>query len=76
MSIITSISRPDFVKTIFGPNIDVKIDVKTVAVAGHSFGGITALQSGIYNAKVKAVISLDPWFLPVHKLVMDKTYKL
>ena len=52
------------------------MEMKGVAVIGHSFGGITALHAGINNKQVKAVVSLDPWYLPVHKLVESKRYHL
>lgn len=55
---------------------DAKLDMKRLAVIGHSFGGITALHTGINNPKVMAVVSLDPWYLPVHKLVELKRYHL
>ena len=51
-----------------------------LTVAGHSFGGITALQLAV-NKKVKAAVCLDPWYLPVHQKITDpisdkETYRL
>lgn len=31
---------------------------------GHSFGGITSLSAGQNIDRVKAIISLDPWYFP------------
>jgi len=46
-----------------------------LVIAGHSFGGITAMQVAKQKL-VKAAICLDPWYLPVNKEVTDtKTYK-
>ena len=61
-SILNTIEKPGFSK-IFG-----KIDLTRVAVSGHSFGGITALQVGLQNKKIRAVVSLDPTFSPVQEV--------
>lgn len=34
-------------------------------VAGHSFGGMTAIRAAILNTKIKACLLNDPW-LYVH----------
>lgn len=42
------------------------LDMDHVAVAGHSFGGATALQFASENPKlVRCVIALDPWTEPL-----------
>lgn len=38
---------------------------------GHSFGGITALSAATKCEKVKAIVSLDPWFFPYNKEAMQ-----
>jgi len=36
-------------------------------VCGHSFGGITALGTTVADKRIRATISLDPWFFPRYK---------
>ena len=38
------------------------LDFDRLTVAGHSFGGITALKVAANNKDVKAVIAMDPWY--------------
>ena len=61
--------EPDFIFP------SLTLDLERIVVAGHSFGGITSIESGLINKKVSGVIALDPWFLPVHKQVEEKKYK-
>jgi len=37
-----------------------KVDVERLAVAGHSFGGATVLALSARDARVKAIVALDP----------------
>lgn len=46
------------------PWLDIKFS--NITLFGHSFGGITVLGAGI-EQKVKAVISMDPWWFPHYK---------
>jgi len=45
-------------------NGEHNIDENRIFCAGHSHGGMTALFTGTREPRVKAVISLDPWFFP------------
>lgn len=36
-------------------------------VAGHSFGGATAIKTGWEDNRVKCVLTMDPWLLPLKK---------
>jgi len=48
-----------------------------LVISGHSFGGITALQLAKQDIpNLKAVISLDPWYLPVFPLAETGKYGL
>jgi platelet-activating factor acetylhydrolase len=75
-SVISSLAKPDFVRKVFGPEATMSIDLSKVAISGHSFGGITALQVGLKNMKVKGVVSLDPTFSPVQKLNESGGFKI
>ena len=70
-SILSNVARPDFLKETLGK---AKLDLKSIAIIGHSFGGITSLQVGLTTLKLKACISLDPWFLPTEKQVREKRF--
>ena len=43
-----------------GSFLHQKADVERLAVAGHSFGGATVLALGARDARVKAIVALDP----------------
>ena len=51
-----------------------KLDLKSIAIIGHSFGGITSLKVGSGSQKFKACVSLDPWFLACEKQVAEKRF--
>ena len=64
---IDQISQPNFLlKTLGAEFKQAKLDLKNIVVAGHSFGGITALGAACADQRVKAAVSLDPWFFPHH----------
>jgi hypothetical protein len=39
---------------------------------GHSFGGVTALKTGLDDKRVKGIVCLDPWLFPLE----DKYYEM
>jgi predicted dienelactone hydrolase len=41
-----------------------KIDFTRVGIAGHSFGGATAVLTAMVDDRIKAVVALDGWFVP------------
>ena len=45
-------------------------------VAGHSFGGVTAIGIGAQDERIKTVLTLDPWLLTVKNetLKLDKPF--
>jgi len=42
-----------------------KLDLDKIIIAGHSFGGATAVRSLMSNLNVKGVICLDAWIFPI-----------
>ena len=43
----------------------LSVDTNSIVVAGHSFGGTTAIRTSInLNEQVKAVLTFDPWIYP------------
>ena len=45
-------------------------------ISGHSFGGMTAIAVGNSDKRVKACLTLDPWFFSYHKEMEEGTYKI
>jgi platelet-activating factor acetylhydrolase len=52
-----------------------ELDMDKLIVAGHSFGGATAIKTGWEDKRVKCVLTMDPWLLPIKKTIEDKSYK-
>jgi len=45
-------------------------------IGGHSFGGITAISTTHKDPRIKACLSMDPWFYPYkddYKGLINKT---
>lgn len=42
-----------------------RIDFGRVGIAGHSFGGATAVLTARKDHRIKAVVALDGWFVPL-----------
>jgi predicted dienelactone hydrolase len=40
----------------------VKLDLAKLTVHGHSFGGITALESAVKDQRIKCCVPMDAWF--------------
>ena len=47
----------------------VKIDGSRFIMSGHSLGGCTALQVAESDPRVEAVLTLDPWLMPIKDAV-------
>lgn len=45
-------------------DMEVNLDLENIVLMGHSFGGATATQVAMENAKIKGVVCLDPWLFP------------
>lgn len=54
--------------------LGVTLDLSRLIIAGHSFGGVTAIGVAAQDPRVKAVLTLDPWLLSIMKEV--KTMKI
>jgi predicted dienelactone hydrolase len=42
-----------------------KLDTSKIILAGHSFGGNTALRIGEQDKRIKTILTLDPWIYPL-----------
>ena len=61
MALIDEIEEMDFIKKLFGEDVNVFIDMSNLIVSGHSMGGATAMLVGEKDPRVKVVLSHDPW---------------
>ena len=52
-----------------------EIDLDTIVLIGHSFGGATVLEAA-KDSRITHVISLDPWMLPISDQISSKNFKL
>ena len=52
-----------------------ELDMDKLIVAGHSFGGATAIKTGLKDRRVKCVLTMDPWFLPIKKTIENPQFK-
>ena len=61
-ALIDEIEGKDYAKSLFGEaGATVGIDMSNLIVSGHSMGGATAMLVGDKDARVKCVLSHDPW---------------
>jgi platelet-activating factor acetylhydrolase len=54
----------------------IKLDYNKLTVAGHSFGGATALKVATQDFRTRCVLTLDPWMFPMHKQINDGNFKI
>ena len=48
-----------------------QVDASHVGVFGHSYGGATSIMVGAEDERVKAVIALDGWMVPIPEKTID-----
>lgn len=55
----------------------VSLDMSSLIVAGHSFGGMTAIETAVLEPdRVKVCLTMDPWLFTRHEAILNKSYKL
>lgn len=57
-------SNHNFLQKRLGFPKGVKLDLEKLVMAGHSFGGSSALNVTVTDPRVKACVVGDPWFEP------------
>ena len=63
------------VKLRFGSG--VKLDLNKLIVCGHSFGGMTAIETAMLEPyRVKMCLTMDPWLYCRNQAIINKTYTL
>ena len=51
----------------------VCIDMSKLVVTGHSFGGMTAIETAHQEpVRVKACLTLDPWLYTMHQEIINE----
>ena len=51
--------------------------MSNLIVSGHSFGGMTALETAkLEPERVKACLTMDPWLYCRHEAILEKNYKI
>jgi len=55
-------------KNYLGMNLqfpkNIQLDLSTLSVMGHSFGGLTAIAAAAKDDRIKAVCAMDAFFYP------------
>ena len=72
--LLNEMSEKGFEQNKLGFAKGVKIDVDDVVAAGHSLGGATALLVGESDTRIKAVVTLDPWLVPLMEMIEQKKF--
>ena len=63
------------VKLRFGSG--VKLDLTKLIVSGHSFGGMTAIETAMLEPhRVKMCLTMDPWLYCRNQSIINKTYTM
>jgi len=65
--LISQISEPNFLQNELNFPSGLQLDFSKLICTGHSFGAMTAISSAAKDERIKAVATLDPWFLPYSK---------
>jgi len=60
-----------------GNQAQFNVDASKIVVCGYSFGGTIAIESGMYNNKIRNIISIanDDHSVSIKKLAADSAYR-
>lgn len=73
-SLVDYISKENFVTSELNfEEGKAKIALDQLVVAGHSFGGATALRFANNDERARACLTFDPWLAPLHGDIEDGT---
>lgn len=65
--LIDDLYHPAFSRKALKFSLEPTLDFDKLVVAGHSFGGAATLKVGQSDARVKCLLTMDPWMFPIHK---------
>ena len=60
-------STEDFLQRKCGFPEGVTLDMESLAMNGHSFGGSTSIGATCLDPRIKVSLTLDPWMGPVRE---------
>lgn len=73
-SLIDEISHPNFMQKIGFPE-GVSLNLDKLIVSGHSFGGMTAIDTSVNEPeRVKVCLTFDPWLYCRHADILAHRY--
>ena len=55
--------RPDYLQSELKFPESIALDLSKLTMIGHSFGGMTALKVCAVEPRIKACLTMDPWFI-------------
>ena len=55
--------RPDYLQSELNFPESIALDLSKLTMIGHSFGGMTALKVCAVEPRIKACLTMDPWFI-------------
>lgn len=64
-------SAEDFLQRKCGFPEGVTLDMDSLAMNGHSFGGATSIGVTCLDSRVKISLNLDPWLGPINEKDLD-----
>ena len=60
--------RDNIIRKKLGFPDGVTLDISKLIIAGHSFGGMTAIETSMLEpSRIKACITMDPWLYCSHQ---------
>jgi pimeloyl-ACP methyl ester carboxylesterase len=68
---MNEIEDPLFLKNVLAFGNCPVLDLEKLTVAGHSFGGGTAIRTAWNDKRVKCVLTHDPWLSPLRDEIFD-----
>lgn len=66
-NIVDDIFEAKFCSETLGFGNSVDLDLESLIMSGHSFGGMTAIQTAHDEPRVKYLAAWDPWLWCVHE---------
>lgn len=69
--LMDDLQHPAFIGKALKFHAGANFDFEKLTVAGHSFGGATALKVAQSDKRVKCVLTHDPWMFPIKDQKFD-----
>jgi platelet-activating factor acetylhydrolase len=80
ISLINILFDPDTLEHLLRVSLrfpaDFHLDLSSLTLSGHSFGGMTAIDTARLDPRVSLVLTMDPWLFCRHHLITSGSYYL